>query len=122
MKEKAKMPFDERVYSIVWNYYVNGRYGKDEIKAIKTLHKYHPEYDRDYCSKVFKEYCKVLKDAIDFVELHKESYWEHYKNKSYLDLSVPDEKERAFYRLHDTVDEQIMISMITLIFNWYHVR
>jgi len=123
MKEKTnKMPFDERVLYIVRNFYEYDSYGKNELKAIKTLHKYHPEYDLAYCSSVFKEYHKTFTDTVDFVELHKDSYWEQYNNNSYDAHSGPDEKERAFITLHDTVGEPIILMMINWVFHWHHVR
>lgn len=114
------MDFQERVLYVVRNYLEYGTYGRDEKRAVKTIHKHHPEVPLAACQDAFRAYVRAYTDAIAFVEAHQECYWSCQRDPSRE--SDVKAKEAEFIRDHPDFPEALVQGMNWSIFDWRHVR
>lgn len=115
------MDFNGRVLYVVRNFIEYGRYGRDESKAARIIHKHHPEKSLSACQDEFSKYVKAYADAVSFVNDNTERYWAFKKDppKGRWDKS---KEEIRFIQEHPDVPDDILLWMIWFIFDWRHVR
>lgn len=121
MKEsnRPKMSFTERVVYMVRNYYEYGYYGKNRIKAVKLLHKYHPKEELRKCQREFDKYLALFEEIVVFVKQNKDYYWQRRNTKLY---DRESEIEKQFFKKHSKIPKDIIKWLILWIFDWHHVR
>ncbi len=115
------MDFNERVLYIVRNFIEYGRYDRDEKKAVRIIHKHHPEKTLTACQDQFTIYAKAYTDAILFVKKNQERYWALKKNQQ-RGQWIKSKEEVVFIQEHRDIPEDMQIWMIWFIFDWHHVR
>jgi hypothetical protein len=116
------MEFDERVLFVVRNFVEYGNYGKIETRAIKVIHKHFPKKNIEDIRHMFFSYVRVFQNAIDFVDRHRDFYWDRYKKKLITPLHSNTAEEQLFIDQNRDVPEIIIKMMIYWIFDWHHVR
>lgn len=122
MRAKRPTTFEDRVLQMARCLVEYHYYGDDENKAVKILHKHHPELERSVCARIFGLYTRAYADSIVFVNAHSKTYWERYNARH---QGAPEEDfpaEREFFRKHPEVPVDILGTMIFWIFDWHHVR
>lgn len=119
-RSSYRMNFQERVLYVVRSYLEYESYGRDEKRAVKTIHKHHPEVPLPACQAAFRIYVQAYTDAIAFVEAHQDCYWSYQRDRSRE--SDVKAKEAEFIRDHPDFPETLVRAMNWFIFDWHHVR
>ncbi len=115
------MDFQERVLYVVRKYVRHRRCGGDKERAVKTIHKHHPDVSMSVCRDESRGFVDAYHDAVRFVHGNSDYYWAG-KDRVPAGRWRWSREEEAFLRAHAGFPRDLLPAMIRFIFDWRHVR